>query len=315
MTTANESVMPDLCHRRFPFHCVTALVLLKKLGVDVTQVNMRAVGCYENYKGEVLEQSPAPGTPLTSGVSISLDIGQWSAVDILPYQFFYGMTGITNRTGGWEDDARALMAPFDAAIVRGKANADFEMLKYALSTIDYQHLKRFLGLFDIDHRRDMADRREANFWAALMPTHHLWAGNPVLISRILQHMFGHKFSIHENMPSSQNIPPAIRSRLGTKYSRLSSELVLGKSFTEYDSTYNIICETRSDDIKNWLPGKKKRKKLERILNMCMPGNLEYWIRIRVKRDPLVLGATSGKAYLGYGTFISGHDVRAYRQQA
>ena len=315
MTSVNGPVMPDLCHRRFPFHCVTALVLLKKLGVDVTQVNMRAVGCYENYKGEVLEQSPAPGTPLTSEVSILLDIGQWSAVDILPYQFFYGMTGITNRSSGWEEDARALMAPFDAAIVRGKANADYEMLKYALSTIDYQHLKRFLGLFDIDHRRDMADRREANFWAALMPSHHLWAGNPVLTSRILQHMFGHKFSIRENIPSSQKIPPAIRSRLGKEYSRLGSELVLGKSFTEYDSAYEVICETRPNDIKNWLPGKEKRLKLERILNMCMPGNLEYRIRIRIKRTLSTLGATSGKAYLGYGTFLSEHDVRAHRQQA
>ena len=74
MTTVDGPMMPDLCNRRLPYHCVTALVLLKKLGVNVTEINMRAVGCYENYRGEVLKQSPEPGTPLTPGVSVSLDI-------------------------------------------------------------------------------------------------------------------------------------------------------------------------------------------------------------------------------------------------
>lgn len=315
MTVGHGSLMPDLCNRHLPFHCVTALVLLKKLGVNVTKVNMRAVGCYENYRGEVLKQSPQPGTPLTPEENISLDIGQWSAVDILPYQFFYGGAGVTTRSRGWEERARALMAPFDAATVRGRANADFEMLKYALSTIDYEHLKRFLGLFDIDHRRDMEDRREANFWAALMPTYHLWSGNPILTSRILKHMFGLRFSIKENISSTHAIPQAIRSRLGTKYSRLGSELVVGRSFCDCDSAYEVICETSADDIQNWLPGKKQRKKLERILNMCMPGNLEYSIRIRVNRAPSALGDTSGRAYLGYGTFVGGGELRLHRQRA
>ncbi|RKX28577.1 MAG: hypothetical protein DRP47_03955, partial [Candidatus Zixiibacteriota bacterium] len=229
MNAADLPVMPDLCNRHFPFHCVTALVLLKKLGVDVTKVQMRSVGCYENYRGEILKQTPSQGTTLTDRVQITLDIGQWSAVDLLPYQFFYGMTGLRTRSSGWEDEARALMAPFDAATVRGQANADYEMLKFALSTIDYEHLQRFLGLFDIDSRHDVADRKEANFWAALMPTHHIWAGNPHFTARILQYMFGNKFTIRENIPTSFDIPLAIRSHLGSRFSRLGSELIPGKS--------------------------------------------------------------------------------------
>lgn len=309
MNAADLPVMPDLCNRRFPFHCVTALVLLKKLGVDITLIQMRSVGCYENYKGEILKQTPTPGTTLTERVQITLDVGQWSAVDILPYQFFYGMAGISVRSSGWEDDARALMAPFDAATVRGQANADYEMLKFALSTIDYGHLQRFLGLFEIDSKQDVADRREANFWAALLPTYHIWAGNPRLTVRILQHLFGYRFIIRENIPSSHNIPSTIRSHLGSQYSRLGSELVLGKLFTEYDSGYEVICEVGPEDIIDWLPGKKKRKRLERTLNMCMPGNLEYRIKIRVKRDMSALDETLGRAYLGFGTCLASHSLR------
>ena len=207
------------------------------------------------------------------------------------------------------------MAPFDAATVRGQANADYEMLKFALSTIDYEHLQRFLGLFDIDSRHDVADRKEANFWAALMPTHHIWAGNPHFTARILQYMFGNKFTIRENIPTSFDIPLAIRSHLGSRFSRLGSELIPGKSFTENDSGYKVECDVKPNDIRDWLPGKKKRKKLERILNMCMPGNLEYSIKIRVKQEPSVLGTTSKTAYLGFGTYLSSHNLRTGSQQA
>ncbi|RKX25370.1 MAG: hypothetical protein DRP47_09910, partial [Candidatus Zixiibacteriota bacterium] len=82
-----------------------------------------------------------------------------------------------------------------------------------------------------------------------------------------------------------------------------------------DSGYKVECDVKPNDIRDWLPGKKKRKKLERILNMCMPGNLEYSIKIRVKQEPSVLGTTSKTAYLGFGTYLSSHNLRTGSQQA
>ena len=86
MSNGITPTMPDLCSRRMPFNFVAALMLLKKVGVDLNKVHLKAVGCYENYKGEILGQKPKAGTELTQSTKIFLKVGKWSAVDIIPYQ-------------------------------------------------------------------------------------------------------------------------------------------------------------------------------------------------------------------------------------
>ena len=75
--------MPDFCNRRHPFHYVTALCVLAKMGIDIDTVDILAVGEYENYRGEIQTQSPKPGAAITDDTRIVLKVGYPSAVDYL----------------------------------------------------------------------------------------------------------------------------------------------------------------------------------------------------------------------------------------
>ncbi len=53
MTQADQKIMPDFCNRRYPFHYTTAISVLAKMGVDVNDIDILAIGTYENYRGEI----------------------------------------------------------------------------------------------------------------------------------------------------------------------------------------------------------------------------------------------------------------------
>ncbi len=316
MTSDNRQIMPDFCSRKMPFNFVAALMLLKQVGIDLNKVHLKAVGCYENYKGEILGQEPKAGTELSQNTKIFLEVGKWSAVDIIPYQFFYGVTGSPKVSNKWEDDARNLMAPFDAGVIRSLAHADYEMLKFALSTIDNEHLSKFMTLFDFSLDFRATDQREIILWASLLPSFYYWSGNPEMVSIVLGFIFGYKFLIEENIGITFKLPDKIVTRLGSRLNQLGTEFILGREFTEYDSGYKVnAIDVALEDLKNWLPGKLKRIKLDKILKLCMPENLQYKIKINVIEDSLSSATVSNKTYLGLSSFVVDKDVKTMVQQS
>ncbi|UCD94761.1 MAG: type VI secretion system baseplate subunit TssG [Candidatus Zixiibacteriota bacterium] len=304
MTPRKRHIIPDLCNRRFPFHYVTALNLLMKLGVDINQVDIITVGEYENYKGEVREQQPSPGTPIDSGTKITLKVGSSSAVDRMPYQFFYGLTGIRSSTGAWEDRSREFMAPFDAALIREQANSSYQTRKYDFGILESEHLERVLKLFGFEPSDYLKDFRELLFWASVFPTFHYWSGSPVLVEKILGYIFGFSFKIVENVESEYEIPEPLRYRLGSKTGRLSHESIIGRSFIERDSGYSMIVNgVRPDQVEDLLPGMPGRNKLEWVLRFCMPNNLDCHIIINVNKGRTGIGRDKRKCYLGYSSYV------------
>jgi hypothetical protein len=296
--------MPDFCNRRFPFRFTTALNLLMKMGVDIDRVNLLAVGEFENYCGEIREQSPAPGTVLDENTQISLKVGFPSPVDYMPYQFFYGLEGGRDRSGEWEDRARELFAPYDAAVIRHHAIAKFEILKFNHSFLDLEHILNFLRLFDYAFESEDEQLEELLAWMALLPNFHFWAGNPTFVERALERIFGYKFAIVENVKSEYEIPPSLRYQLGSPACRLGRETIIGKSFLESDSCYTLVVSgIPGEKVKDFLPGMKLRKKLEKMLEVCMPNNLDYKLEFRVEEKKLFLGKEKGRGYLGYSTYV------------
>lgn len=299
-----EDKMPDFCNRRYPYHYATALNLLMKMGIEVSRVNILAIGEYENYKGEVLAQEPKAATPLTRETPIVLKIGCQSAVDILPYQFFYGFGGKPDRRADWELRSRQLLAPFDAAAARHEALARYLTLRYSFGVIDEEHLERYLKLFDFTLGDGQADLHERVIWASMLPGFHLWAGDPERVAGILGTLFGFRFRIVENVVSRHVIPEDARYRLGSKSGRLGRESIVGRSFTEYDSTYRVVISGISRrEVAAFVPGRPLRKKLESVLAMCMPNNLGYRISFDVPDGATIIGRKAGSAYLGYGTHL------------
>ncbi|MCP4706289.1 MAG: type VI secretion system baseplate subunit TssG [candidate division Zixibacteria bacterium] len=302
MSTVNK-IMPDFCNRRFPFHFTTAMHILKKLDVDPKTIEILAVGKFENYKGEVRTQKPAPDTPLMPKTKIVIEVGLTSAVDIMPYQFFYGLAGITDRASDWENNARRLMAPFDAAFIRYMAAASYEKMKFNFNFIDDKHLAKYLELYDFSGV-DISNPNTAARWQAIMPTFHIWAGNAEKMAMVLKFLFSFDFTIIESTATRHKIPENLQYRLGSKDKRLGYESIAGRSFDECDTGYEVVISgIDKKDVSELLPGKNLREKIEAVLNYCMPGNLDYKISVKVIKEASKLGDKSNKGYLGYNTFV------------
>ena len=306
--SAPDKIMPDFCNRRFPFHFTTAMHILRKMGIDPKTIEILAIGKYENYKGEISSQEPAPKTQITRGTKIVLQVGCTSAIDLMPYQFFYGLVGITDRASDWENSARRLMAPFDAAFIRYMAAASYENMKFNFNFIDDKHLSKYLELYDFAGI-DISDPATAARWQAIMPTFHIWAGNSEMTSKILRFLFGLDFQINESVPIRFEIPKDLKYTLGSKSKRLGYESIAGTAFVECDTGYQVVISgLKEEDVPELLPGKPLRKKIEAVLDYCMPGNLNYIIRIKVDKEKALLGDKTNKGYLGFTTFIKDKEL-------
>ena len=303
MNVVELKVMPDFCSRRHPFHVVTALSVLKQMGIEIRNVDILAVGEFENYRGEVRQQKPGPGTELGDNTKIMLEVGCVSAVDYLPYQMFYGLQGVTPRTGAWEEKARHLMAPFDAAVIRHDGLARYDRLRYAFGVVDIDHLLRYLELFGFEPFSPTDDVDEILFWVSVMPRFHRWAGNPRMIEKVLRRIFGYDFRMVENVSTEHVIPDQIQSRLG-KSSSIGHDFLVGRSFKECDSAYELhIRGVSPANVRRLLPGQPQRRKLEWMLSTCMPNNMACRVKITVDGSGFVLGRNRENRYLGYSSFV------------
>ncbi|UCC43991.1 MAG: type VI secretion system baseplate subunit TssG [Candidatus Zixiibacteriota bacterium] len=302
MNQVENAVMPQFCDRKFPFRYTVALNILGRMGVSLDRVDLLALGTHENYKGEILGQEPEPGTPLNSDTRITLRVGKASSVDFMPYQFFYGLHGVTSSTGSWEEKARSLMAPFDAPLVRYDAAMEFEDLKTSFGCADSNYTADFLGLFNFDAKRDAADLDEMLAWATVFPTFNMWAGNSVSVCRVLQYLFGYQFEIRENTPMTFDLPEGCLYRLGSESDRLGGGLILGKSFTECDSGYEVIVRAVPDnELEDLLPNGRTARRIRRVLEICMPSHLEFRLKIVARPMARRIGRDAGSCYLGYSS--------------
>jgi hypothetical protein len=277
---------------------------LSKMGIDINGVDIIAVGEYENYRGEIARQKPEPGTELYSDTRIVLEAGFPSPVDYMPYQFFYGLGLNAKRSPAWEMQARKLMAPFDATLIRHLSRADYLDLQYMLGFTDFDQVARFLELFGFEPKHEVEGIDEALIWSALLPTFHFWAGNPEYVEKMLRYIFGYEFRIRENVSAEYAIPDSLQYRLGSGSEQLGHGTILGAAFEECDSCYQVTIKgVEPDDISSFLPGKDGSRKLDATLATCMPGNLQYRVKIEPTRRTFELGSPANRSYLGYATYI------------
>lgn len=303
--STDRPVMPHLCDRQQRLSFVTALLVLDRLGVDLQQVSILAVGTHRNYRGEVMAQSPDPGVQITPDTTVSLEVGFTSAVDTLPHQFFAGLGDAARTSSGWEPRARRFMAPFDATVIRYQALALGERLRFSLGTADTDRLKKFLELFALDMPQRQPDPRRLGIWAALLPSFHRWSGNAEQVGYVLTLLLGRRCSIEENVAVRYDTPAGIQSRLGQRNHGLGRQMILGRGFVDCDHTYRVhVHGVASDQIRDWMPGGQVRRRLDWLLQTCMPGHLDYRIAIHARSGKRRLGDSTGHFRLGYNTYLS-----------
>ncbi len=297
--TPDTARMPDFCNRKRPVHLVTGLAILQKFGVDISRIAMVAEGEYENYKGEIRKQEPAAGEAITAATEVKLWVGVYTAVDHLPYQFFHGFGGV-DQSATWEQNARHLFAPFDAALLSSRAKALHEGVKYNFGSIDEDHFRRFLALFEQNLARTKMELRDALLWAGLMPTYHHWAGNAEAVGHVLTTFIRLPVTIIESVPRRFDIPSDVQYKLGSGAARLGEATVLGATFVECDAAYAVrVTNVPPERVTDLLPDGGLRTKLEQLLATCMPGHLEHDIEIEVAHATSNLGSAAGDARLGY----------------
>ena len=300
MMIRKHNVMPEFTSRRCKFHYLTALNLLEGLGVPLKNIYIKCVGVYENYRGEIRNQEPDAGTDINHDTQITLEVGSSSAVDFLPYQFFYGLQGLRNSDNTWEEKARCLMSPFDAAAIRYEAATWFHSLRYEFGIIDAEHLKRYLDLFEYTVNDD-SSIDDIMLMVSTLPSLNEWGGNPEIVTRILYRLFKYKTRIIENVISSTPIPEQLQYKLGAKTGRLGYETIVGRSFEEFDSTYELVFyDISPDEVPDLLPGGKMRRRIDSFLSYCMPGDYDYYYTIKVNKSA---AREKTRKYLGYSSFL------------
>ncbi|MCX5753755.1 MAG: type VI secretion system baseplate subunit TssG [Candidatus Krumholzibacteria bacterium] len=293
--------MPDFLGRRYRFHYLTAINLLESMGVPLGDIRVRAAGEYENYRGDIRSQDPAPGTAIPAGSIITLNVGCGSAVDFMPYQFFYGLQGMRDSDDTWETAARSVMAPFDTAMIRYTAAMRMQALRYDFGITDGAHIKRFMELFEYKPGDEARAAGKTAFLAAILPSLHLWGGNPSAVTLVLKRLFGYNVRLKENLKATTPIPEDIRYRLGSKAARLGSETVIGRSFEECDSRYEVeFVGVPPGEVRDLLPGGRTRRRIEAFLDFCTPGDIDRTIAIKVERPA---ARSCGEKHLGYSTYL------------
>lgn len=298
-----EIIMPDFCSRRFPFHYFTALNNLQKIGIEPERVRILAIGEFENYRGEVRRQEPEPGTVVTGETDIVLEVGYPGIVDLMPYQFFYGLRGVTKSSSAWEDNARKFMAPFDASVVRRLSLAKYLDLKFNFSFLEEDQIRRFLDFFEFDFSL-VEGIEELHQWLDLLPFFSTWGGNAKMTAWVLKMLFGYDFELLENRVSYHDIPEEYHYKLGSRQDPLGRGTILGRRFRDFDSACTVIISGfDNNEIVSLLPNGKKRKKIERILEWCMPSNLESEIKLKAQTIRPKLGEEANQARLGCATFL------------
>jgi hypothetical protein len=296
-----RGIMPDFLDRRYRFHYLTAINLLESMGVPLGDIRVRAEGEYENYRGEIRSQDPAPGAAIPPGTIVTLHVGCESAVDVLPYQFFYGLKGIRASGDEWESAARSVMAPFDAAAIRHAAALRMQALRYDFGITDAGHIRRFMEKFEYAPGDEARNAGGMAFLAAILPSLHLWGGNPSAVTAVLKRLFGYEVRLKENRKTSTPIPEQIRYRLGSQEARLGSETVIGRSFEECDSRYEVeFVNVPPGEIRDLLPGGRTRRTIEAFLDFCTPGDLDRTIAMTVERPAARAGR---EKYLGISTYL------------
>jgi hypothetical protein len=299
--SGKDRIMPDFLGRRYRFHYLTAMNLLESMGVPLGDIRVLAAGEYENYRGEIRSQEPAPGTAIPAGAIIVLNVGCRSAVDFMPYQFFYGLQGIRASDNTWEAEARSVMAPFDAATIRYAAAMRMQALRYDFGITDGGHIRRFMELFEYKPGDEAERAGKIAFLAAILPSLHLWGGNPSAVTVVMKKLFGYEVRLKENLKASTPIPEDIRYRLGSKAARLGSETVIGRSFEECDSRYEVeFVGVPPGEVRDLLPGGRTRRRIEAFLDFCTPGDMDRTIAVKVERPAARAGR---EKYLGYSTYL------------
>ncbi len=224
--------MPDFCQPRRGVRQTmqAALRSLQAMGVDADQIQIQRIGGGWPHKA-VVEQKPAPGTPITPKTAVVLKISAPSAIDALPFAMRESIEGAmgTDR----------LMPILDGPIARLEAFVNdaggFLDLRPDVETTGWRWIREIFQL-------EPGDLPSALVYglARFLPALHRVAGTERGVALGLQSLFGLPLLQLHLKPTLVPLPADRQTRLGTFNGRLGVDAVIGDGVTVHAKAIVVI---------------------------------------------------------------------------
>lgn len=298
-----KPIMPNLANPHSPVPFIQALSQLKSSGVSLENVRLLLKGVFESYKGEIVHQLPPPGEEIDPPAVILLFAASPSTVDRLPPSLFLAPKEKYADYSTMELESRKFFSCFDSTMTKMAVTLKYVHLVYNSVLAEVSFTRQFVRTFGFPDEGWSAE--ELFLWASLLPSYHQWGGTKRGTEEVLSRFLRAKVTIQEKRRGENPLPKKLSSRLGGRASRLGSGWSLGSRYSECESTFGVVVGPISaPQVRDFLPPGPKRKKLDRILRYCVPGQLRWNVAVRLRpgEKSFSLGRNTANCVLGYSTY-------------
>ena len=263
--------MPDLVRtRRLARQSVdSALTSLYALGVDDSRVVIESTG-RGWVPGTIVEQSPAPGTPLTARTRVVLKVAGPSAIDSLPFAM--------RDEDEYEFRSDRLFALFDSPLAklahRVRRGGDY----FVASPDDLVRTRRWIEeIFQLKAERWSEERWFAV--ARLLPALHRIAGRELALRVAFRLVFSlpvESVTMHAGLVK---LASSTSTRLGTNNARLGVDAIAGTGLRDEAS---IEVRYGPIDLTTYLAhtGDAARRERDALYRLVLPMHLARSVRER-----------------------------------
>ncbi len=300
--------MPDLVRaRRLARQTIdSALTTLYALGVDDSHVVIESVG--RGWEpGTIVEQTPAPGTPLTPRTRVVLKVAGASAIDSLPFAM--------RDEDEYEFRSDRLFALFDSPLAklayRVRRGGDY----FVASPDDMVRTRRWIEeIFQLDAERWSEERWFAI--ARLLPALHRIAGRELALRVAFRLVFSlpvESVTMHAGMVK---LSRGGATALGVSNARLGVDTIAGSGLRDEASVevrYGPI------DLASYRThtGREARRERDALYRLVLPMHLARSVRERWRvgdaAQPARVGSTQANedaAVLGVNSYLGAPQRRS-----
>jgi predicted component of type VI protein secretion system len=282
----------------------SAINLLLDLGIQRKKIQIIAKGGFQRYQGAIIQQVPDAGTPVVPESEVLITVTEVGLYDILPDGFFSSNGALDKEQMELEKGMRNFFGTFDSLLFL--TSATLEYIKDVSNLIFYDETlcKSFLHYFGFSSQE--WEEKDLLIWRTIMPYAPLWVGTKKGIEMITNTFFGLQTKVIENVSHVNEIPSEYRNRLGAEPFTLGKDSLIGNSFEENYTTFRLLLgPVPLEQFPEFLPEKKLRKKMERILEFAIPGNMSYEIHLILFEEDqkFVPEKNPVNNILGYSTFL------------
>ena len=266
--TDNTPTMPCLESGFFGFHHTvdSALEVLSKMGVSPARISLRMAG--RGYPSRwVVAQSPAPGSELGPGVTVTLSIAGLGYFHALPVGM-WDKGG--DRTLGTQEILEVLDDPLQKASHWVREGARI----FDLQPENFEACSRWISLFGLK-----PDDWPPETWynlSLLLPSMQQIAATERGIALVFQLLLQLPVKEVRYLSAFRSLPEKDYSLLGDTFCRLGVDYILGDEVEDLAGTRLIVGPISLEDYYTYQQPENKRL-VTSVLDLCMSCHRQCWV--------------------------------------